>query len=218
MDKKTIAHHFSFDRRLLGRLYWFPFLAYGLCVGWMVIFSVRSDEAFLPYTVIQGMAVPIAGWHLVFLYRHLYDEGAKEALLWHYRKAVVLDLLRYAVLHGGVHRSSCLGGYLDSWIAVSHRPRVDAPVSAVLVLPVDWPCLVRRLWQPGCRLVDHRGLYVYGSRDARDVHAVAASVFVSSAGRLVVPPSPHDVAGGGHCDRRHFDWTGVLVNELEAIG
>ncbi|KJE27757.1 putative membrane protein [Geobacillus kaustophilus] len=101
MDKKTIAHHFSFDRRLLGRLYWFPFLVYGLCVGLMGILSARSDEPFLPYTVIQGMAVPIAGWHLVFLYRHLYDEGAKEALLWHYRKAVVFDLVRYAVLHGG---------------------------------------------------------------------------------------------------------------------
>ncbi|KLR72102.1 hypothetical protein ABH20_18215, partial [Geobacillus sp. T6] len=96
MDKKTIAHHFSFDRRLLGRLYWFPFLVYGLCVGLMAVLSARSDEPFLPYTVIQGIAVPIAGWHLVFLYRHLYDEGAKDALVWHYRKAVVFDLVRYA--------------------------------------------------------------------------------------------------------------------------
>ncbi|MFC0299080.1 hypothetical protein [Geobacillus jurassicus] len=101
MDKKTIIHLFRFDRRLLGSLYVFPFLVYGLCVALMLVFAARSDEPFLPYTVVQGIAVPIAGWHIVFLYSHLYEEGAKEALLWHYRKTVVIDLLRHAVLHGG---------------------------------------------------------------------------------------------------------------------
>ncbi|KPC97128.1 hypothetical protein LR69_04682 [Geobacillus sp. BCO2] len=129
MDKKTIAHHFSFDRRLLGRLYWFPFLVYGLCVGLMAVLSARSDEPFLPYTVIQGIAVPIAGWHLVFLYRHLYDEGAKDALVWHYRKAVVFDLVRYAVLHGG-----CIALLVAAVIGIQGTMFLTAPVLGHLFL------------------------------------------------------------------------------------
>ena len=174
MDKKTIAHHFSFDRRLLGRLYWFPFLVYGLCVGLMAVLSARSDEPFLPYTVIQGIAVPIAGWHLVFLYRHLYDEGAKEALLWHYRKAVVFDLVRYAVLHGG-----CIALLVAAVIGIQGTMFLTAPVLGHLFLLFLFYQLI------GLAL-----LGVFGSLDVA-LSVISVYTFMEVATQGTFMPWPH---------------------------
>ncbi|GLH65525.1 hypothetical protein [Parageobacillus sp. G301] len=94
-----LVHLFKFDIKLLRYLYSFPFVAYALCVLLMLSFGSRSDAPFMPYIVVQGIAVPIAGWHLVFLYNSLYEEGAKETLIVYYRKVLVIDIIRYALLH-----------------------------------------------------------------------------------------------------------------------
>ncbi|WP_143416171.1 hypothetical protein [Geobacillus sp. E263] len=94
-----LVHLFKFDIKLLGYLYSFPFVAYALCVLLMLSFGSRSDASFMPYIVVQGIAVPIAGWHLVFLYNSLYEEGARETLIVYYRKVLVIDIIRYALLH-----------------------------------------------------------------------------------------------------------------------
>jgi hypothetical protein len=95
-----LVHLFKFDIKLLGYLYSFPFVAYALCILLMFVFASRSNEPFMPYIVVQGIAVPIAGWHLVFLYNSLYEEGATEALMFYYRKVLMIDIIRYAGLHG----------------------------------------------------------------------------------------------------------------------
>lgn len=94
-----LIHLFRFDLKLLRYFYSFPFVAYALCVLLMFIFDARSDSQFMPYIVVQGIAVSIAGWHLIFLYSSLYEEGAKETLIAYYRKVLIIDILRYALLH-----------------------------------------------------------------------------------------------------------------------
>ncbi|PLR76328.1 hypothetical protein CU633_16705 [Bacillus sp. V3-13] len=94
-----LIHLFTFDIKLLRYLYSFPFVAYALCVFLMLFFEARSDDPFMPYIVVQGIAVPMAGWHLVFLYSSLYEEGAKETLIVYYRKVLMIDILRYTLLH-----------------------------------------------------------------------------------------------------------------------
>lgn len=100
MLMSRIVHLFSFDMKLLRYLYFFPFLTYLLCAILMLAFGARFDSPFTTYNFVQGVAVPIAGWHLVFLYSSLYEEGAKETLIVYYRKVLVLDIVRYIVLHG----------------------------------------------------------------------------------------------------------------------
>lgn len=95
-----LIHLFKFDIKLLGYLYSFPFFIYVLCMLLMLSFAARSNDPFMPYIVVQGIAVPIAGWHIVFLYNSLYEEGATETLLPYYRKAFFIDIIRYAALHG----------------------------------------------------------------------------------------------------------------------
>ncbi|WP_461200505.1 hypothetical protein [Anoxybacillus sp. TBDG-1] len=93
-------HLFKFDVKLLGYLYSFPFVIYVLCMLLMLSFAARSDDPFMPYIVVQGIAVPIGGWHIVFLYNSLYEDGATETLLPYYRKVFFIDMIRYAALHG----------------------------------------------------------------------------------------------------------------------
>jgi hypothetical protein len=107
-----LIHLFKFDIKLLRYLYSFPFVAYALCVLLMLSFGSRSAP-FMPYIVVQGIAVPIAGWHLVFLYNSLYEEGARKTLIVYYRKVLVIDIIRYALLH--VIFISLLVG-LTAWI------------------------------------------------------------------------------------------------------
>ncbi|KHF27252.1 hypothetical protein LR68_03948 [Anoxybacillus sp. BCO1] len=95
-----LIHLFKFDAKLLGYLYSFPFVIYVLCMLLMLSFAARSNDPFMPYIVVQGIAVPIAGWHIVFLYNSLYEEGATETLLPYYRKVFFIDIIRYAALHG----------------------------------------------------------------------------------------------------------------------
>ncbi len=95
-----LIHLFKFDAKLLGYLYSFPFVIYVLCMLLMLSFAARSNDPFMPYVVVQGIAVPIAGWHIVFLYNSLYEEGATETLLSYYRKVFFIDIIRYATLHG----------------------------------------------------------------------------------------------------------------------
>ncbi|AXM89903.1 hypothetical protein CI793_12250 [Anoxybacillus ayderensis] len=95
-----LIHLFKFDIKLLGHLYSFPFVIYVLCMLLMLSFHARSNDPFMPYIVVQGIAVPIAGWHIVFLYNSLYEEGATEALFFYYRKVLITDIIRYVTLHG----------------------------------------------------------------------------------------------------------------------
>ncbi|MBD8007708.1 hypothetical protein [Bacillus norwichensis] len=93
-------HLFAFDIKLLRYLYGFPFVAYGLCTLLMLTVGTQSDSPFLPYTFLEGIAIPLAGWHTVFLYNSLFEEGAKETLIVYYRQTLTIDLTRYAILHG----------------------------------------------------------------------------------------------------------------------
>lgn len=94
-----ILHLFTFDIKLLRLSYSFPFVAYALCVLLMLTVGARSDNPFTPYIFVQGIAVSMAGWHLVFLYNSLYDVGAEETLIVYYRKILIIDIIRYALLH-----------------------------------------------------------------------------------------------------------------------
>jgi len=92
-------HLFAFDIKLLGYLYSFPFMAYGLCIVLMLTVGNQSNSPFLPYVFLQGIAIPLAGWHMVFLYNSLFEDGAEETLIVFYRKTLIIDLIRYAILH-----------------------------------------------------------------------------------------------------------------------
>ncbi|AXI01094.1 hypothetical protein DV702_16075 [Sporosarcina sp. PTS2304] len=94
-----LLHLFTFDIKLLRYLYSFPFLAYALTVLLMLTVGARTGDPYTPYIFVQGIAVSMAGWHLVFLYNSLYEEGAKETLIVYYRKVIVIDIFRYAFLH-----------------------------------------------------------------------------------------------------------------------
>ncbi|WP_243292180.1 hypothetical protein [Bacillus sp. FJAT-47783] len=94
-----LIHLFKFDIKLLRFLYGFPFVAYLLCVLIILVFGGKSDDSFLPYVAVQGIAVPMAGWHLVFLYSSLFEEGAKETLISYYRRVLIIDITRYAIMH-----------------------------------------------------------------------------------------------------------------------
>lgn len=95
-----LIHLFIFDIKLLRYLYSFPFVAYALCVLLMLTVGARSDSQFTAYIFVQGIAVPMAGLHLIFLYNSLYEEGARATLLVYYRKVLIVDMIRYAFLHG----------------------------------------------------------------------------------------------------------------------
>ncbi|SET15407.1 hypothetical protein SAMN05216389_10674 [Oceanobacillus limi] len=94
-----LIHLFLFDIKLLRYLYSLPFVVHILCMILIINFGSSSDSPFTSYTIVQGIAVPIAGWHLVFLYASLYDNGAKEALINYYRKVIIIDIVRYMLLH-----------------------------------------------------------------------------------------------------------------------
>ncbi len=94
-----LVHLFIFDIKLLRFFYSFPFVSYALCVLLMLTVGIRSDAPFMPYIFVQSIAVSMAGWHLVFLYSSLYEEGAKETLIVYYRKLLIIDIMRYALLH-----------------------------------------------------------------------------------------------------------------------
>ncbi|MDQ0341091.1 hypothetical protein J2S00_003935 [Caldalkalibacillus uzonensis] len=106
-------HLFTFDIKLLRYLYFFPFVTYVLCALFMFITGARSDDPYMPYIFVQGIAVPLAGWHLIFLYSSLYEEGAKETLIVYYRKVLITDIIRYSLLHG-IFISLLVG--LTTWI------------------------------------------------------------------------------------------------------
>lgn len=94
-----LIHLFTFDIKLLRYLYSFPFLIYALTVLLMLTVGARTGDPFTPHIFVQGIAVSISGWHLIFLYNSLYEEGAKETLIVYYRKVFPLDILRYSLLH-----------------------------------------------------------------------------------------------------------------------
>lgn len=94
-----LLHLFTFDIKLLRYIYSFPFVAYALTVLLMFTVGARTGDPFTPYIFVQGIAVSIAGWHVIFLYNSLYEEGAKETLIVYYRKLLTLDIIRYALLH-----------------------------------------------------------------------------------------------------------------------
>ncbi|GIO22092.1 hypothetical protein [Oceanobacillus sp. J11TS1] len=93
-----IKHHFQFDIRLLKGIYMLPFIGYLIALLLMVL--SYPEGSYLPYIFLQGIAIPAAGLHLVFLYTPIYEEGATDTLLHYYRRNLVNDLLRYSLLHG----------------------------------------------------------------------------------------------------------------------
>ncbi|WP_017729559.1 hypothetical protein [Halalkalibacterium ligniniphilum] len=95
-----ITHLFIFDLKLLRYLYIFPFLFYGLSFFLILLFGERFDDPFMPYISVQGLAVPMAGWHLVFIYNSVFEEGSKETLIRYYRKNIIFDITRHFLLHG----------------------------------------------------------------------------------------------------------------------
>lgn len=94
-----LVHLFRFDIKLLGFLYIIPFFFYTLCIILILTVGLRTSNPFLPHIFIQGIAVPMAGWHLIFLYNSLFEEGATETLIVYYRKVLIIDILRYVLLH-----------------------------------------------------------------------------------------------------------------------
>lgn len=93
-------HLFIFDIKLLRYLYCFPFVSYGLCAILMLMVGTQSNSPYLSYIFIEGIAIPLAGWHLIFLYNSVFEEGAEESLIDFYRQTLTVDLVRYAILHG----------------------------------------------------------------------------------------------------------------------
>lgn len=93
-----LKYHFQFDFQLIKGIYIIPFIGYLLTLILMFISYSAGDN--LPYIFLQGIAIPVAGLHLVFLYSSIYDEGATDTLLPYYRKNIVYDFLRYGIFHG----------------------------------------------------------------------------------------------------------------------
>ncbi|GIN72624.1 hypothetical protein J14TS2_30990 [Bacillus sp. J14TS2] len=93
-----LKHHFQFDIRLLKGIYIIPFVGYLLTLLLMLL--SYPEESYLPYIFLQGIAIPAAGLHVVFLYSSIYDEGAPDTLIPYYKKNIAYDLLRYGLLHG----------------------------------------------------------------------------------------------------------------------
>lgn len=94
-----LIHLFTFDIKLLRHLYGFPLIAYILCALLMLTVGKSSGTPFMPYIFLEGIAIPMAGWHLVFLYNSLYEEGANETLIVYYRNVIIIDIMRYMFLH-----------------------------------------------------------------------------------------------------------------------
>lgn len=95
-----IKHHFAFDVHLLRFIYFIPFICYIIVLLLMVMGYLNSTDKYLPYIFLQGIAVPISGLHMVFLYSYIYDDGAKETLLPYYKHNLMYDLMRYSMMHG----------------------------------------------------------------------------------------------------------------------
>ncbi|WP_077299820.1 hypothetical protein [Virgibacillus pantothenticus] len=95
-----LKHHFTFDIRLLKGVYTIPFIGYIIALLLIITGYLKSTDPYLPYIFLQGIAVPVSGLHLVFLYSFIYDEGAKEILLPYYKNNLIYDLIRYSILHG----------------------------------------------------------------------------------------------------------------------
>ncbi|WP_078557270.1 hypothetical protein [Bacillus alkalicellulosilyticus] len=94
-----LIHFFRFDIKLLGYMYIIPFSTYLLCVFIMLYMSMKSESPYMVYVALQGIAVPIAGCHLILLYSNVFEIPAEETLVYYYRKVLLYDIIRYGVLH-----------------------------------------------------------------------------------------------------------------------
>ena len=95
-----VLYYFRFDLKLLGSLYFIPLVGYLLTLL-LIIWRGFSDP-YLTYAFLQGIAVPMASWHLISLYSSLYEDGAKDTLVPIHQKKVLVDIGRYVSLHGFV--------------------------------------------------------------------------------------------------------------------
>ncbi|RFA37303.1 hypothetical protein CAI16_02175 [Virgibacillus dokdonensis] len=95
-----LKHHFTFDIKLLKGIYTLPFVGYIIALFLIFTSHLNSTDPYLPYIFLQGVAVPVSGLHIVFLYSYIYDEGSKEVLLPYYKNNLLYDLVRYSMLHG----------------------------------------------------------------------------------------------------------------------
>lgn len=93
-----LKYHFQFDFQLIKGIYTIPFIGYLLTL--VLMFISYPEGSNLPYIFLQGIAIPLAGLHLVFLYSSIYDEGATDTLLPYYSKNIAYDFLRYGIFHG----------------------------------------------------------------------------------------------------------------------
>jgi|SRR5699024_6374821 len=96
----NIKHHFTFDVRLLKGIYFIPYIGYIIVFFLMVMGYLNSSDIYLPYIFLQGVAIPISGLHLPFLYSYIYDDGAKATLIPYYKHSIMYDLIRYSLMHG----------------------------------------------------------------------------------------------------------------------
>lgn len=83
--------------KLLGFLYYFPFVLYIMTA--LLILFVKTENPYINYIFLQGVAISMSGLHLVLLYSSLYEDGATDTLKYYYRKVVVLDIIRYFIIH-----------------------------------------------------------------------------------------------------------------------
>ncbi|MFB4159039.1 hypothetical protein ACE1TF_04070 [Geomicrobium sp. JSM 1781026] len=97
----NVWREFSFDYKVIGMSYAIPFVSYVLCI--MIILSdSSSSDPYFGYAFLQGMAIPLAGVHTVFLYKYVLEDGAFETLVPLHRKRIYVDVMRYTLLHGGI--------------------------------------------------------------------------------------------------------------------
>lgn len=98
----NILNRFKFDVKLLRIIYLVPFFVYGISIGLSIILGEHNDAKLFLYIFLQGIAIPVSGWHIAFIYSSLYEEGAEETLIFYYRKTLIHDLIRYTLLHGSI--------------------------------------------------------------------------------------------------------------------
>lgn len=170
-----LKHHFHFDIYLLKGIYIIPFAGYLLT---MVLMLLKYPEAsYLPYILLQGIAIPVAGLHLVFLYSSIYDDGATDTLIPYYRKNIVYDLLRYGLLHGCI---LLLPTSLLVWIKGIEFFNFDGytPTIVISLLSVDWCCFINnRKVTRNCRF-NLCNLYSNRSCDTCWFLTLATSVYI----------------------------------------
>lgn len=89
-----IKHLFSFDWKLHKTAILLPVFMFFIL---LVHISTASTASSL--RVLQTAFLPWIAWTIILHLRPLFDEGARDTLLPHYRKWIFLDILRYTAIY-----------------------------------------------------------------------------------------------------------------------